>query len=93
MAKLFMGLLFGAVAGVALGMVLGPTLVGAQNSTDYTPPFDSKEKRESNNKMRGLLDQIKGRVEEALAAGKDAAREREEELQQRYRDSIAQRRR
>jgi hypothetical protein len=93
MGKLFMGLLLGSAMGIVLGVFLGPTLVGAQNNADYTPPFDSKEKQEeSNNEVKGLLDQIKGRIDEALAAAKDATREKEEELKQRYRDSIGRRR-
>lgn len=84
-----LGLFLGIAAGSVIGMVLGPSLLEARHNgsdAEHTPPFDSTER----GKPRNLLEQIRQRIEDALAAGKEEAQGTEERLKRRYQDSVKQ---
>jgi hypothetical protein len=94
MGKLLMGILFGTLAVAALSLVFGPVIMRARNRGPDTEPEEGAAAndplRNVQNELKGFWRDIKERLDEAVAAGKEAARETEVELRRRYHESMNQ---
>ena len=72
-------------AGFSLGF-LGGALLSSQLSGEglNRELIDSSVEADAKTRARGLLDKLRARFQEAVAAGKEAAQEKEQELRSDY---------